>query len=115
MVSISDVRETEIKGVFHWFQGWMTEISVIDVSTKQKGKMLPSQKCLDDFESCILVFLRVCLIQTTCLKGKGIYDLIQTLLKTYIANKKVCIMDIILILYLGNHQSHRPEKRMLEF
>lgn len=43
MVSMSNVRITEIKNVFHWFQGWMTDISVIDVSAKQKGKMLPSQ------------------------------------------------------------------------
>lgn len=59
---MSDVRVTEIKSVLQWFQGWMTEISVIDVSTKQWGKMLhvPSQKCLGDVESCILVFLHVC-------------------------------------------------------
>lgn len=40
MVSMSNVRITKIKNVFHWFQGWMTDISVIDVSAKQKGKML---------------------------------------------------------------------------
>lgn len=72
VVSMSDVRVTEIKSVLHWFQSWMTETSVINVSTMQKGKMLPSQKCLDDVESCILVFLHVCLIQTTRFKGKGI-------------------------------------------
>lgn len=44
VVSMSNVRITEIKNVFHWFQGLMTEISVIDVSAKQKGKMSPSQK-----------------------------------------------------------------------
>lgn len=43
MVSMSNVRITELKNVFHWFQGLMTDISVIDVSAKQKGKMLPSQ------------------------------------------------------------------------
>lgn len=43
VVSMSNVRITEIKNVFHWFQGLMTEISVIDVSAKQKGKMSPSQ------------------------------------------------------------------------
>lgn len=40
VVSMSNVRITEIKNVF---QGLMTEISVIDVSAKQKGKMSPSQ------------------------------------------------------------------------
>lgn len=43
MVSMSNVRITEIKNVFHWFQGLMTEISVIDVPAKQKGKMSPRQ------------------------------------------------------------------------
>lgn len=68
-VSMSDVRVTEIKSMLRWFQGWMTNISVIDISTKYKGKMLPSQKCPNDVESCIFVFLHVCLIQT--LKEKG--------------------------------------------
>lgn len=72
VVSMSDVRVNEIKSVLHWFQGWMAEIPVSNVSTKQRGKMLPSQKCLDDVESCILVFLHVCSIQTTRFKGKGI-------------------------------------------
>lgn len=49
---------------------WMTNISVIDISTKYKGKMLPSQKCSNDVESCIFVFLNVCFIQT--LKERGI-------------------------------------------
>lgn len=40
VVSMSNVRITEIKNVF---QGLMTEISVIDVSAKKKGKMSPSQ------------------------------------------------------------------------
>lgn len=40
VVSMSNVRITEIKNVF---QGLMTEISVIDVPAKQKGKLLPSQ------------------------------------------------------------------------
>lgn len=48
VVSMSDVRVNEIKSVLHWFQGWMAEIPVSNVSTKQRGKMLPSQKCLDD-------------------------------------------------------------------
>lgn len=43
VVSMSNVRITEIKNVFHWFQGLMTEISVIDVSAKQKGEMSPRQ------------------------------------------------------------------------
>lgn len=43
VVSMSNVRITEIKNVFHWFQGLMTEISVIDVPAKQKGKMSPRQ------------------------------------------------------------------------
>lgn len=43
VVSMSNVRITEIKNVFHWFQGLMTEISVIDVSAKKKGKMSTSQ------------------------------------------------------------------------
>lgn len=43
VVSMSNVRITEIKNVFHWFQGLMTEISVIDVSAKKKGKMSPCQ------------------------------------------------------------------------
>lgn len=33
------------------------------------------------------MFLRVCLIQTTCFKGKGIHDLIQTLLKHILPTK----------------------------
>lgn len=40
---MSNENITEIKNVFHWFQGLMTEISVIDVSAKQKGKMSPRQ------------------------------------------------------------------------
>lgn len=67
---MSDVRVTEIKSMLRWFQGWMTNISVIDISTKYKGKMLPSQKCSNDVESCIFVFLNVCFIQT--LKERGI-------------------------------------------
>lgn len=43
VVSMSNVRITEIKNVFHWFQGLMTEISVIDVPAKQKGKMSSRQ------------------------------------------------------------------------
>lgn len=43
VVSMSNVRITEIKNVFHWFQGLMTEISVIDVSAKKNGKMSTSQ------------------------------------------------------------------------
>lgn len=43
VVSMSNVRITEIKNVFHWFQGLMMEISVIDVSAKKKGKMSTSQ------------------------------------------------------------------------
>lgn len=40
---VSNENITEIKNVFHWFQGLMTEISVIDVPAKQKGKMSPRQ------------------------------------------------------------------------
>lgn len=38
----------------------------------RKVKCYLAKKCLDDVESCILVFLHVCLIQTTRLKEKGI-------------------------------------------
>lgn len=64
--------------------------SFIGVLTKQKGKMLPSQKYLDDVESCVLVFLHVCLIQITRFKGKGITP---SRFNSDLANKEVCIME----------------------
>jgi hypothetical protein len=72
VVSMSDTRIEEIRSVLSWFQNWITEISQLNISAKQKDKMLPSTKCMDDVQSCIMVFVEVCSLHTTRFKGKGL-------------------------------------------
>jgi hypothetical protein len=57
----------------NWFTGWRTEIASVKAKPKQKEKMLPSLKCLDDIESTIVVFLKLCEIHMSEFKGNGIY------------------------------------------
>ena len=61
IVSMSDGRIHEIKQVLIWFQSWRDEVSRLEsLTAKQKEKMLPSSKCLDDISCCISLFLNVC-------------------------------------------------------
>lgn len=73
IVSMSDGRIHEIKQVLIWFQSWRDEVSRFEsLTAKQKEKMLPSSKCLDDISSCISVFLNVCSTHTSRYKGQGL-------------------------------------------
>lgn len=70
-----------VKWKYNWNQKCVSLVSGVDdgnfchwCSGKAERKNVTSPKCLDDslIAACILVFLHVCLIQTTRSKGKGI-------------------------------------------
>lgn len=73
VVEVNDMRLKILQEVLNWFTGWRTEIASVKAKPKQKEKMLPSLECLDDIESTIVVFLKLCEIHMSEFKENGIY------------------------------------------
>lgn len=73
VTDIHDARLNILNHVLDWFNNWRNEIKQIKKTPKDLERMLPSIKCLDDVESMIVVFTRVCRIHITEFKGRGVY------------------------------------------
>ena len=57
---VNDKRLHSLKTVHTWFKDWRNEVRDIQCVQKQKDRMLPSYKCLDDVESTIVGFINFC-------------------------------------------------------
>ncbi|CAG2223976.1 unnamed protein product [Mytilus edulis] len=73
VTDIHDARLNILNNALDWFNNWRNEIKQIKKTPKELEWMLPSIKCLDDVESMIVVFTRVCRIHITEFKGRGVY------------------------------------------
>ncbi|CAC5395429.1 unnamed protein product [Mytilus coruscus] len=72
ILSCHDTRIQLLHSVLTYFQSWIKEIESLSIPNKEKEKMLPSRKCLDDVESLISTFNEICNIYNREFPGEGV-------------------------------------------
>ncbi|XP_069123679.1 uncharacterized protein [Argopecten irradians] len=71
--SCHDQRLKDLFDVIAFFTEWKDEVEGLSITPKEKEKMLPSKKCLDDQLSLLYTFIGICKQHTKEFPGEGVY------------------------------------------